>query len=223
MIASPEMAAIKKRIEQVGTPLREWDIAINYGIKTGFNEAFIIDGKKKDELIAADPKSAEIIKPVLRGRDIKRYRVDFADLWLIVAKFGAYKSIPRDYPTIYRHLKQYEDKLKNRGQCRYTSSGKSKKGDYPGQHHWLELDNNPKDDYLDEFAKDKIVYAEIVFDSAFYFDTSGVYTEATAFVLTGEHTNYLTALLNSELWFVTQMYARFSVEAGQPCSDRGFG
>ena len=199
VIASPEMAAIKKRIEQVGAPLRDWDIAINYGIKTGFNEAFIIDGKKKDELIDADPKSAEIIKPVLRGRDIKRYRVDFADLWLIVVKFGAYKSLPRDYPTIYRHLTQYEDKLKNRGQCRYTSSGKLKNGDYPGQHHWLELDNNPKDEYLDEFSKDKIVYAEIVFDSAFYFDTSGIYTEATAFVLTGEHTNYLTALLNSEL------------------------
>lgn len=199
VIASAEMAAIKKRIEQVGTPLKEWDIAINYGIKTGFNEAFIIDGQKKDELIAADPKSAEIIKPILRGRDIKRYRVDFADLWLIIAKYGSYKTLPKEYPVIYKHLSQYEEKLKARGQCRYTSSGNAKKGDYPGQHHWLELDNNPQDNYLAEFGKEKIVYAEIVFDSAFYYDTSGSFPEATAFVLTGENTKFLTALLNSEL------------------------
>ncbi|HFD87355.1 MAG TPA: class I SAM-dependent DNA methyltransferase, partial [Gammaproteobacteria bacterium] len=148
IIMPPNIAAIKQRIEKVGTPLREWDIAINYGIKTGFNEAFIIDGKKKDELITKDPKSAEIIKPILRGRDIKRYRMDFSDLWMIVVKFGAYKTLPDQYPEIYKHLQQYEDKLKTRGQCRYTSSGKQSEGDYPGQHHWLELDNNPKDDYL---------------------------------------------------------------------------
>lgn len=199
VIASAEMAAIKERIEKVGTPLREWNIAINYGIKTGFNEAFIIDGKKKDELIAADSKNADIIKPILRGRDIKRYRADFADLWVIVTKFGSYKTLAPDYPAIFQHLKQYEEPLKARGQCRYSSSGKENTGDYPGQHHWLELDNNPKDEYLDAFEKEKIVYAEIVFDSAFYHDVSGTYPEATAFVLTGKSTKYLTALLNSQL------------------------
>ena len=69
-------------------PLKHWDINIYRGILTGYNEAFIIDGKKKDELIAEDPKSAEIIRPILRGRDIKRYGYDFADLWLINSHNG---------------------------------------------------------------------------------------------------------------------------------------
>lgn len=184
VIASAEMAALKKRIEQVGTPLKQWDIAINYGIKTGFNEAFIIDGPTMDELIAADPKSAEIIKPILRGRDIKRYRVDFADLWLINTHNGYGKVPPIDvnkYPAVKAHLDQHWDKLKKR----------QDKGKTP-----YNLRNCA---YLDEFAKEKIVYAEIVFDSAFYFDINGSYSEATAFVLTGEDTKFLTALLNSEL------------------------
>ena len=83
VIVPEKLGNIKKRIEAVGTPLKDWNISINYGIKTGFNEAFIIDGKKKEELIAKDPKNTEIIKPILRGRDIKRYQASFADLWLI--------------------------------------------------------------------------------------------------------------------------------------------
>src|SRR5690554_4397447 len=77
---------IKAKIEAVGTPLKDWDINIYRGILTGYNEAFIIDGNKKDELIASDPKSAEIIRPILRGRDIKRYGYDFADLWLKIGR-----------------------------------------------------------------------------------------------------------------------------------------
>ncbi|MCU0289444.1 MAG: Eco57I restriction-modification methylase domain-containing protein, partial [Acidobacteria bacterium] len=77
IIAKADQEFIKKRIEEIGTPLKEWNISINYGIKTGFNEAFIIDGKKKKELISNDSKNEKIIKPVLRGRNIKRYSVDF--------------------------------------------------------------------------------------------------------------------------------------------------
>lgn len=123
VIVNPEMARIKKRIEEVGTPLKDWDVSINYGIKTGFNEAFIIDGKKKDELIAADPKSAEMIKPILRGRDIKRYRANFADLWLINSHNG-YGDVPpidiNDYPAIKAHLDQHWGKLKKRQDNRCT-------------------------------------------------------------------------------------------------------
>ncbi|MFS2189312.1 hypothetical protein ACCC92_21720, partial [Mucilaginibacter sp. Mucisp84] len=67
----------------MGTPLKDWDIRINYGLKTGLNEAFIIDGNKRTELILADAKSEEVIRPILRGRDIKRYGSEFADLWII--------------------------------------------------------------------------------------------------------------------------------------------
>ena len=72
MILSPIEQSIKRKIEEAGTPLKDWDINIYRGILTGYNEAFIIDGKKKDELIAEDPKSAEIIRPLLRGKNIKR-------------------------------------------------------------------------------------------------------------------------------------------------------
>ncbi|RLB87330.1 MAG: hypothetical protein DRH50_17025, partial [Deltaproteobacteria bacterium] len=184
ILLEPRLAAIKKRIEEIGTPLKEWGVSIYRGILTGFNEAFIIDGKKKDELIAADPKSAEIIKPILRGRDIKRYRVDFADLWLINTHNG-YGNVPpigiNDYPTIKAHLDRYWDKLKKR----------QDKGVTP-----YNLRNCA---YIGEFRKEKIVWAEIVFDSAFYYDTSGVFPEATSFVLTGERTKCLTGMLNSRL------------------------
>lgn len=80
VILSPVEQSIKRKIEAIGTPLKDWNVKIYRGILTGYNDAFIIDGKKKDELIAADPKSAEIIRPILRGRDIKRYSYEFADL-----------------------------------------------------------------------------------------------------------------------------------------------
>uniref|UniRef100_A0A831UB68 site-specific DNA-methyltransferase (adenine-specific) n=1 Tax=Geobacter metallireducens TaxID=28232 RepID=A0A831UB68_GEOME len=197
VIASPEMAAIKRRIEQVGTPLKEWDIAINYGIKTGFNEAFIIDGKKKEELIAADPKSAEIIKPILRGRDIKRYRVDFADLWLI-ATFPALNLNIDAYPAVRDYLKSFGRKLHQTGEViGKDENGNVIKSRKKTGNKWFETQDQIA--YYAEFAKEKIVYAEIVYDAAFYYDKSGTYPEATTFVLTGESTKSLTALLNSQL------------------------
>ena len=197
VIVSAEMAAIKQRIEQVGIPLKDWNINIYRGILTGFNEAFIIDGKKRAELIAEDPKSAEIIKPILRGRDIKRYRIDFADLWLI-ATFPALNLNIDNYPAIRAYLKSFGKKLNQTGEilgrnenCEVIKSRKMT------GNQWFETQDQIS--YYGEFAKDKIVYAEIVFDSAFYHDKSGIYPEATTFVLTGKGTKYLTALLNSEL------------------------
>jgi hypothetical protein len=110
---------IKGKIEEIGVPLKDWNIQINYGIKTGLNEAFIISGEKKNELIAEDPKSAEIIRPILRGRDIKRYGYDFADLWLINTHNGVVNNgIPRvdvnNYPAIKNHLDNYFPELQKR-------------------------------------------------------------------------------------------------------------
>lgn len=97
-----------------GKPLKDWDITINYGIKTGFNEAFIIDGATKDRLIAEDPKSAEIIKPLLRGRDIKRYSYAFADKWLI-ATFPALKLNIDEYPAVKKYLEQFRPGIDQTG------------------------------------------------------------------------------------------------------------
>lgn len=96
LIVNQAEFSLKQKVERLGIPLKDWDIEINYGIKTGYNQAFIIDGVKRAELIAADPKSAEIIKPVLRGRDIKRYEIDWQDLWLINSHNGL-KNLSFDY------------------------------------------------------------------------------------------------------------------------------
>jgi len=197
ILLEPRLAAIKKRIEEVGTPLRDWDVAIYRGILTGFNEAFIIDGKKKDELIATDPKSAEIIKPILRGRDIKRYRVDFADLWLI-ATFPALNLNIDEYPAVRDYLKSFGRKLHQTGEViGKDENGRPIRSRKKTGNKWFETQDQIA--YYKEFEKEKIVWAEIVFDSAFYHDTTGIYPEATAFVLTGERTKYLTAMLNSQL------------------------
>jgi tRNA1(Val) A37 N6-methylase TrmN6 len=192
VIIPTEQAAIKKRIEEIGTPLKEWDVSINFGIKTGYNKAFIIDSEKKDELIAKDPKSAEIIKPILRGRDIKRYKAEFADLWLINSHNG-YSNVPPiiidNFPAIKKHLEKYWTNIEKR----YD------KGITP-----YNLRNCA---YLQEFEKEKIIYSEIVYDAAFYYDKQKIYPEATVFTMTGESLKYLTALLNSNL--ITYVFKSF--------------
>lgn len=80
--------SIKRKIESLGVPLKDWDLQINYETKTGYNEAFIISGSKKDELIAEDPKSAEIIRPILRGRDIKRYGYELRRFMVIMGSMA---------------------------------------------------------------------------------------------------------------------------------------
>ncbi|RLJ16095.1 restriction endonuclease [bacterium endosymbiont of Escarpia laminata] len=184
VIAPAEMAAIKKQIEKVGTPLKDWDIAINYGIKTGFNEAFTIDGKKKDELIAQDPKSAEIINPILRGRDIKRYRIDFADLWLINTHNGYGKTPPIDvtnYPTIKTYLDQFLPKLTKR----------KDKGVTP-----YNLRNCA---YLEKFEKEKIFWLEMSPIPNFAFSAEEVFILNTSYILTGEKLKWVLAILNSSV------------------------
>jgi len=148
-IGSDAEQRLKEKIERIGKPLKEWDVNIYYGIKTGLNEAFIINEARRKEILdnckdeAERSRTEAIIKPILRGRDIKRYYYEWADLWVVIAKFGFYKEL-RLYPSIVQHLKKYEEQLKNRGQCKYNRQSKENiNKDYAGQHHWLELDNNP--------------------------------------------------------------------------------
>ena len=111
VILSPLEWGIMDKMEAVGTPLKDWDIAINYGIKTGYNDAFIIDNATKGALIAEDPNSAEIIKPVLRGQDIQRYQAQWAELWLILT-FPSLRLDIDDYPAVKKHLLSFgQDRL----------------------------------------------------------------------------------------------------------------
>ena len=161
---------VLEKMRAVGTPLKDWNVRINYGIKTGYNEAFITDHETRDALIGEDSRSDEIIKPVLKGSDIKRWRAQWKQAWLIVAKFGSHGSLADDYPAVYRHLAKHEKALRARGQCRYTRSGRAQSQDYDGQHHWLELDNNPKDEFIDLFGKEKLFWIELADQGRFSFD-----------------------------------------------------
>ena len=124
IILSPIEQSIKRKMEAIGTPLKDWDIQINYGIKTGFNDAFIITTEKRDEILANCQteeeriRTDELIRPILRGRDIKRYGYDWADLWIINTHNGIKGKLPRvdvnEYPAIKAHLDQYWDKISTR-------------------------------------------------------------------------------------------------------------
>ncbi|GAA8743151.1 class I SAM-dependent DNA methyltransferase [Helicobacter pylori] len=210
IFANATLLDLRDKMESVGTPLKDWDIQINYGIKTGANEAFIIPTEKREEILNACKTQEErkrteaLIKPILRGKDIKRYSYEWAGEWVIIAKFGSHEFLEVEYPTIYNHLLQYKDQLEKRGQCRYSRGSQNSNKPYPGQHHWLELDNNPRDSYLQDFEKEKIVYGEIVQEPRFYLDNGECelgyfYAEATSFILTGEYLRYLLGMLHSKL------------------------
>jgi len=121
VILSPIEQSIKRKIEAVGTPLKDWDIQINYGIKTGFNDAFIISSEKRDEILSncqtedERKKTDELIRPILRGRDIKRYDYDWANLYLI-ATFPSHNYDINNYPAVKKHLLSFaEDNLREAG------------------------------------------------------------------------------------------------------------
>ena len=124
VILSPIEQSIKRKIEAVGTPLKDWDIQINYGIKTGYNDAFIIDTEKREAILAncqteeERKRTAELIRPILRGRDIRRYGYKWAELWIINIHNGIKGKLPRikieDYPAIKAHLDLYWDKISKR-------------------------------------------------------------------------------------------------------------
>ncbi|MGL2460214.1 class I SAM-dependent DNA methyltransferase [Helicobacter pylori] len=200
IFANATLLDLRDKIESVGTPLKDWDIQIYRGILTGANEAFIIPTEKRDAILNACKTQEErectdaLIKPILRGKDIKRYSYEWADLWVINTHNGytsATKSkIPpidiEKYPATKAHLDSHHDAIVTR--C--------DQGDTP-----YHLRNCA---YLEDFEKEKIVYGEIVQEPRFYLDNGecelGVfYAEATSFILTGEHLRYLLGMLHSKL------------------------
>jgi type I restriction-modification system DNA methylase subunit len=205
IVISAVRQRIKKLVEAQGIALEKWDIQINYGIKTGFNDAFYLNAEQRNALIAEDAASDELISRLLRGRDVERYAVNWNETYQLVIKFGAHEYLEERYPAVFRHLEQFEKQLKERGQCKYGRERKNKNADkkYPGQHHWLELDNNPSDDNLRLFAAPKIMYPNMTKFLPFYFDNGGGYlTNDKGFIINSETQSlcYLTAFLNSHLF-----------------------
>ncbi|GAA6834088.1 class I SAM-dependent DNA methyltransferase [Helicobacter pylori] len=200
IFADATLLDLRDKIEKSGTPLKDWGIQINYGIKTGANEAFIIPTEKREEILNACKTQEErkrteaLIKPILRGKDIKRYSYEWAGEWVINTHNGytsnlKFKIPPIDiekYPAIKTHLDSHYD----------TIATRCDQGDTP-----YHLRNCA---YLEDFEKEKIVYGEIVQEPRFYLDNGECelgyfYAEATSFILTGEHLHYLLGMLHSKL------------------------
>ncbi|WQX86781.1 class I SAM-dependent DNA methyltransferase [Helicobacter pylori] len=217
IFANATLLDLRDKIESVGTPLKDWGIQINYGIKTGANEAFIIPTEKRDEILkncddaqkdergmSERERTIELIKPILRGKDIKRYSYEWAGEWVIFIPWhfpntGSPKDMEQNekdfsihYPIIYAHLLSHKDKLLKRNK---DETGK--------RYEWYCLQRWAAN-YLQDFEKEKIVYGEIVQEPRFYLDNGecelgGFYAEATSFILTGEHLRYLLGMLHSKL------------------------
>ena len=216
VILSPIEQSIKRKIEAVGTPLKDWDIQINYGIKTGFNDAFIISSEKRNEILSncqsedERKRTAELIRPILRGRDIKRYGYVDNGLYLINTHNGVRGKLPRidinDYPAVKAHLDKYWDKI----------SIRADKGDTP-----YNLRNCA---YLEDFSKPKVVYMEIQTDNpnegypfpCYSYDDKKCITLNTAYIMSSDSTDprYVLGVLNSILGkflvkqYVTQLQER---------------
>ena len=180
-IEDEEINRLFERLMNQGTPLGEFVKGRLYmGVKTGLNEAFVIDQAKRDELIEEDPRSAELIKPWLRGRDIGRWKAESAGLYIIFTSRGV--DIEK-YPAILEHLKWFRTDLEKRATANV--------------HPWYEL-QQPQEGIYHEFAVPKIIWPDIAREVRFAYDTVGSYLDMTCFTIPGE-SQWLLALLNSEL------------------------
>ncbi len=208
VILSPIELSIKKKIEAVGTPLKDWDIQINYGIKTGYNEAFIIDTAKRDEILAncqteeERQRTAELIRPILRGRDIKRYGYDWANLWLIWipwhfplhldssiqgASLEAEQAFKDQYPSVYQHLLHYKPQLSARN-----------KAETGIRYEWYALQRWGAN-YWEDFFQPKIMWKRIGSILRFcYDDNDSLGLDSTCFA-TGNNIEYVCCVLNSPM------------------------
>lgn len=191
VILSSLEQTIKQKIEKIGKPLKNWNITINYGIKTGFNDAFIISSETRKEILSKCANEDErkrtdaIIRPILRGRDIQRYTYVNNGLWLINTHNGMKGKLPKinidEYPAIKTHLDRYWDKISTRAD----------KGDTP-----YNLRNCA---YLDDFNKPKIVWKRVGSILRFSYDNSGMMALDSTCFATGQHIEFLVALLNSKM------------------------
>ena len=261
--------ALKQKIEQIGTPLKQWDIEIYRGVLTGYNEAFIIDTATRDRILAdcddtdksrksfpttattppqtpparggafsASPshkefslscspslaegargwvnltekeRTAQIIKPILRGRDIKRYSYEWAGLWLIFLSWHFpntqnpksmdenEKDLAQLYPSLYRHLLKHKDNLSKRN-----------KAETGIRYEWYCMQRYGAN-YYEDFEKEKIVYPNMNKEFLACYDTHRFYTNQKCFIVTSKSENlkYLTGIFNSKanFWYFRQIGA----------------
>ena len=186
------------KMAAAGTPLKDWDVSLYFGVKTGYDRAFVIDGATKEALIAADPKSADIIKPILRGRDIRRYQAEWAGKWLITT-FPPLKVDIDTYRGVKSHLLTFgQDRLEQSGN-QLPGGGKSRK---KTNHSWFETQDTTA--YHGEFAREKLFWADMSAVGRFAYSDQEIYCNGKGYIMAGKSLKYLCAVLNSSLmaWYV---------------------
>ena len=193
--------SIKEKIEAVGTPLKDWDIQINYGIKTGFNDAFIIDSVKRNEILSAcqteeeRQRTAEIIRPILRGRDIKRYCYEWAELY-IIATFPSRQYDIDNYPTLKEFLLSFGiERLEQTGK-EYIIDGEIVKARKKTNNKWFETQDSIS--YWDEFSKPKIVWGNLNTRGSYAMAPENMFINAPACMIV-PGSQYLLTMLNSKV------------------------
>ena len=203
VILSAIEQSIKRKIEAVGTPLRDWEINIYRGVLTGYNEAFIVDTAKRDEILDncktedERKRTAELIRPILRGRDIKRYGYDWAGLWLI-ATFPARHYDIEKYPAVKEYLLSIGiEKLEQTGKT-HIVNGKTTKARKKTNNKWFETQDSIS--YWDDFSKPKIVYREIGVEMDACMVPSDWMINNKLYMITGNHLQHLLNYLNSKVF-----------------------
>ena len=212
VILSPIEQSIRRKIESIGTPLKDWDINIYRGVLTGYNDAFIISTEKRDEILAncqtegERVRTAELIRPILRGRDIKRYEYEWADLW-IIATFPSRHYDIESYPAVKNYLLSIGiERLEQTGET-HIVNGKKIKARKKTSNEWFETQDSIS--YWEDFSKPKIVWKIIGNQMAFAYDANNYVMNNACYIMTGDHLDYLLAVLNSQAitWYsyVTNM------------------
>lgn len=184
----PQVLRVRKKIEKIGTPLEQLQVKIRLGLATGDNDVFIIDEEKRNKLVSIDEKNAELIKPIIRGKDIKRY-THKSSKYIILSKNGI--DIPKDYPSLYDYFCSFGEKFKKRGA----------KGA-----HWTNL--RPCS-FFDDFCREKIIWIELTDIGRFSYSSKEEYLLNSAYFLIPPkvvNTKYLLGILNSRL---IQVYMTF--------------
>ena len=203
VIMPDEMRALKKKVEAKGVSLEKWKIDIYRGVLTGFDKAFWITSEEREEILESCETKQEkklteaIIKPLLRGKDIRKYGCQWAELWLI-GTFPSKKIDIKNVPSIRKHLLTFtKERLEQTGK-KYIVNGEEIKSRKKTNGEWFETQDSIT--YWKKFEGTKIVYPETSKFLPFYYDEGEFYANKTCFIMTGEHLCYLTAIFNSSLF-----------------------
>ena len=201
VILSPIEQSIKQKIESVGTPLKDWDIKIYRGVLTGYNDAFIISTEKRDEILANCQtederlRTAELIRPILRGRDIKKYGYEFADQY-IIATFPSRKYNIDEYQSLKSYFLSFGiEKLEQTGK-EYIINGEIVKARKKTNNKWFETQDSIS--YWVEFSKPKIVWGNLNTFGSYAIAPENMFINAPACMIVPGNT-YLLAVLNSKI------------------------